>query len=336
MNIDPLLTDLEKMTNTQFGELLEPHRQELQVHCYRMMGTIEDAEDMVQETFFRAWRKRDTYAGRASLRAWLYKIATNACLDALKRASRRSVPQTYEDVSRAANPISPDINDPIWLEPYPDELLPDNNLDPAAVAVEREHVTLAFITVLHLLPPRQRAILLLRDVLNWRAGEVADLLETSVSAVKSALHRARTTLNEHEGGLKVGNGTSYDAIDPAQLEAYVTAWQSADVDGLVKLLTDDAVFSMPPIPSWYRGRPEIHWLLSHHMFAGEGANGRWKLKMTRANQQLAFGIYQIDAARTHYEAYGIQLLTMLDGRVRSIITFRDPTLITKFGLPETL
>jgi RNA polymerase sigma-70 factor (ECF subfamily) len=291
---------------------------------------------MVQETFLRAWRRRETYEGRASFRAWLYRIATNGCLDLLKQRPRRAVPVTRQEVSTVAEPIPASIMEPIWLEPYPDELLMSAEDNPERSFFTRENITLAFIAALHLLPPRQRAVLILRDVLDWQANEVASALDMTVSAVKSALHRARTTLSSRD--LVRIEGASSDLLDEAaqtQLDDYVHAWETADVDALLKLLTEDATFSMPPIPSWYRGWDEIRGLTTKTVFSGQ-ANGRWRLLPTRANRQPAFGLYRQSDDSNVYNAYGIQVLTMRDGLIADITTFRVPDLFPHFSLPVTL
>ena len=319
-----------------FSAMTEPYRRELQVHCYRMMGSVQDAEDMVQETFLRAWRRRDSYEGRASLRAWLYKIATNACLDALDKRTRRVVPFTRGEASTLDQPIPADVNEPIWLEPFPDEWLAWDDAGPDGHYTTRENITLAFITVLHLLPPRQRAVLILRDVLEWEASEVADLLGTTVASVKSALHRARETMASHKrANLEGAAPQILDDTRQSQLEAYVQAWQSADINGLLALLREDATFSMPPIPAWYQGRETIGGLLGKTIFGGE-ARGRWRLIPTRANGQIAFGLYRKDGAKGIYTAYAIQVLTFSEGQIADIITFRSPGLVGKFGLAEIL
>jgi len=310
----------------EFGAMAEPYRRELQAHCYRMMGSVQDAEDMVQETFLRAWRRRETFEGRASFRAWLYKIATNACLDRLKQQPRRVVPITYQAVSTVAEPIPPAVMEPIWLEPYPDDLLGDES--PEEKFSSREYINLAFIVALQLLPPRQRAVLILRDVLDWQASEAAVLLDMTVPAVKSALHRARAALAARD----FDENHTLDTAAQSQLEDYVRAWETADVDGLVRLLKDDATFSMPPIPAWYRGRDEIRGLISKTIFSGE-ANGRWRLLPTRANRQIAFGLYR--QSQNGYEAYGIQVLTFCGDKIADITTFRRPALLSDFDLPTT-
>jgi len=309
----------------------------LHVHCYRMMGSVQDAEDMVQETYLRAWRRRDTYEGRASFRAWLYKIATNACLDALEKRTRRLVPFTREDVSTLNQPIPADVNEPIWLEPFPDEWLVWDDVGPDGHYAARENITLAFITVLHLLPPRQRAVLILRDVLEWEASEVADLLGTTVASVKSALHRARETMSAHKRpNLEGAAPQILDDQRQSMLESYVQAWQTADIKSLLTLLREDATFSMPPIPSWYQGRETIGKLVGITIFAGQ-ASGRWRLVPTRANGQIAFGLYRRNDAQGVYTGYGIQVLTFGDeGQIADIITFRSAGLFAAFKLPATV
>lgn len=330
-------TNFSAVDEQTFGALVEPYRRELYVHCYRMMGSVQDAEDMVQEAFLRAWRRRDTYEGRASLRAWLYKIATNTCLDALDKRKRRAIPFTRGDAASLDQPVPADVNEPIWLEPFPDEMLIGDEGGPDSYYAAREKITLAFIAVLHLLPPRQRAVLILRDVLEWDAAEVADLLGVTVASVKSALHRARQTMRAHERTHLEGVAPkTLDQKRQSQLEAYVRAWQAADISGLTALLREDASFSMPPIPAWYQGRATVAALLGKTIFAGQ-ANGRWRLLPTRANGQIAFGLYRRDESRGLYTAYAIQVLTFADdGSIADIITFRRPGLVAKFGLPEVV
>lgn len=325
----PTILNLSSLDQDTFGALIEPYRRELQAHCYRMMGSTQDAEDMVQETFLRAWRRRETFEARASLRAWLYKIATNICLDALRERPRRVVPVTYQAESTLDEPIPASVMEPIWLEPYPDEwLAADDN--PERYVLAQEHISMAFIAALHLLPARQRAILILRDVLDWQASEVADLLDITVAAVKSALHRARTTLAERDDV-----GAAVQPLDDSalqtQLADYVRAWENADVSALLQLLKDDATFSMPPIPSWYRGRETVGRLVAATIFSGL-ARGRWRLLPTRANGQIAFGLYRM-GDNGAYEGYGIQVLTFDGDQIADILTFRNPALVGVFGLP---
>ena len=317
----------------EFGGLTEPYRRELQLHCYRILGSLQDAEDIVQETMLRAWRKLHTFQERASLRAWLYKIATNACFDALDKRPRRVLPMS---VYPAADPhalIDSPVTEPIWLEPYPDDLIAEPETGPEARYAAHESVTLAFIAALQSLPPRQRVVLILRDVLDWQANEVAELLDLTVSAVNSALHRARVTLSkrhEQHGREAIDSIALEDALRPL-LERYVQVWESADVDGLIALLKEDATFSMPPIPTWYRGRVAIAEAVRPMIFAS-GSPGRWRLRSIRANAQPAFAIYQ----RTEsggYHLFGLQVLTFNRQQITDVTTFTDPELTAGFKLP---
>ncbi len=320
----------------KFGARIDTYRRELRLHCYRMMGSIHDADDMVQETFLRAWRRRETAEEVASLRAWLYKVATNVCLDALKSRPKRRVPATHGAEGTLAEPIPADLVEPIWLEPYPDAPLPAaDEQNPEDVIIAREDISLAFIVALHQLPPRQRAVLLLRDVLEWSASEVATLLDTTDSAVKSALHRARTVLAQRRISPDDDPGWSLDSAAEAQLADYVAAWESADVEGFVRMLKDDATFSMPPIPAWYRGRETVRALISRTIFGGD-ARGRWRLLPTRANGQPAFAVYRQTETPGVHRAYAIQVLTLSGGAVSDVITFRSAALVAQFGFPPTI
>ena len=320
-----------------FEALCEPHRKELMAHCYRMLGSLQDAEDMVQETWLRAWRRLDTYAGRAPFRAWLYKIATNACLDALERRPRRALPQALRAASDPGEPILPPVLDPIWIEPYPDELLPDRMASPEARYHASESISLAFLAALQELPARQRSALILCDVLDWSATEAAELFETTIPAVNSLLHRARARL-----GKKYSSKT-YEELRLAQADAetrtlldrYVQAWEAGDIDGFVALLRDDATFPMPPLPLWYRGREEIRAFVAGTSLAGE-AGGRWRFLPTRANGLPAFGLYQRDEPSGLYQPFAIQLLTIRECSLADITTFGFPGLFRFFGLPEIL
>jgi RNA polymerase sigma-70 factor (ECF subfamily) len=327
-------TELTTLNPHEFGALLEPHRRELRVHCYRMLGSVHEAEDLVQETFLRAWRRRETFEGRATLRAWLYKIATNACLDALAKGPRRMLPVTRAASSSADAPVPPALGEPIWLEPFLDELLAPDSDEPEKYLAARENISVAFMAALHLLPSRQRAVLLMRDVLEWQASEVAALLDLSVPAVKSALHRARATLAAN--GAKTGaDAIAERTLDQAtreRLDEYILAWENADVARLVAVLKADATFSMPPIPSWYQGRDNIRKLAAATIFSG-AARGRWRLLPTRANGQTAFGLYQRSDEGERYGAYGIQVVREGKGGLEDITTFKDASLFAYFKLP---
>ncbi|HEX3276985.1 MAG TPA: RNA polymerase subunit sigma-70, partial [Thermoleophilaceae bacterium] len=238
------------MDRLEFGAVVERHRRELQIHCYRMLGSIEDSEDLVQETFLRAWRARETYQGRATFRAWLYRIATNACLDALKGRPRRVLPA---DVAPAADPAAGnfDTSEHAWLEPYPDHLLAGG---PDEAVVERETIELAFLAAMQHLPPRQRAVLILRDVVGWSADETASVLDVSVAAVKSALQRARATMRDRMPRRRAEWAGDPTRAERALLARWVAALEAADTGALAQMLRADARVSFPPAPLWYDGR----------------------------------------------------------------------------------
>ena len=320
-----------------FDRLTEPYRHELQVHCYRMLGSLLDAEDVVQETMLKAWRKLDTYQARASLRAWLYKIATNTCLDALSAGRRRGLPYgLYPEALHGAAALPP-VSDPIWIEPFPDACLAPSPHSPEARYEAREAITLAFVVALQSLPARQRAVLILRDVLGWGAGEVGELLDFSPSAVYSALYRARRALERAHHGADLASLQSAPA-DPELgelLHRYVQAWEAADIDGLIRLLKEDATFGMPPLPSWHRGPEAIRDFVLRHVLDGE-ASGRWKLLQTRASGQPAFGWYRRDEGLASHTAFAIQVVTIEAGLIADVTTFGFPSLFPFFGLPMML
>lgn len=315
-----------------FEALAEPHRNELLSHCYRMLGSLQDAEDVVQDTYLRAWRRLDTYQARASFRAWMYKIATNACLDQLKRRTKRTIPSYLSD------PVEPDqmqppVMEPIWLEPFPDELLTPREVTPEGRYSLRESISLAFLVAVQALQPRQRSALLLADVLDWPINEIADIMGSSVSAVNSLLYRARNRLNQLYTLQEedwIWNG-QINREQEALLERYVNAWISADVDGLVALLTEDATFPMPPIPSWCQGRAAIRSFVLAAILYGDSA-GRWRILPTHSNSQPAYAWYQWDEASHRYHAFAIQVLTLRDSLISDVTTFGFPHLFTTFGL----
>ena len=327
-----------------FGELTESYRRELQVHCYRILGSLHEAEDMVQETFLRAWKRLDTYEGRASLRAWLYKIATNVCLDALdQRRDRRLLPTQRLPASDPRERFVPPRLDLAWLEPYPDEWLPDESaLNPEARFTQSEGISLAFLAALQELPPRQRAVLILRDVLDFSANETAEILEVTVSSVNSALHRARETLTNRYHGRDPGIQAAGLTDERTQwlIDHFVQAWERADVQRLVALLKEDATLAMPPSPTWYQGREAISIFVAATIFADGGmfggkADGRWRLTRTNANASPAFAIYRrIETGE--YHAFGIHVLDVSGNALKQIVNFIDPLLLERFGLPKTL
>jgi len=323
------------------GSLIEPYRWELLAHCYRLLGSLQEAEDLVQETMLRAWQHFDTFKGDASLRTWLYSIATNACLDTLKKRPPRTLPAAASPAMNPLAPIAPAPAEPLWLEPFPDFWLAGATDAPEARVSRRESVSFAFLTVLQLLPSRQRAILLLSDVLDWRASEVAHLLSTSVSAVNSALHRARVTLakNYHPEQQERIQVSSADRATNELLARYVNAWETDDIDGLIALLKEDAIMSMPPSPSWLWGREAIRAFLAATAFGSE-APSHWHLSATGANAQPAFVVYRTDDPLRSYRAFGLQVLT-LEGeastrRIADVTTFTVPSLVTAFGFPLEL
>ena len=331
----------------EFSELAEPYRRELQVHCYRILGSTHDAEDMVQETMLRAWKRLDTYEGRASFRAWLYKIATNVCLDTLDKRRRRAKRLLPSDVFSPADPhqpIEPPLTEILWLEPLPDEWLADSSANnPETRYSTRESISLAFLTALQLLPARQRAVLILKDVMDWSASEIAGLLDTTISSVNSALHRARMTLAKNYRGRKsqVLSSDETDEKTRQLLEKYIRAWQAADVNGLVALLQKDATLSMPPSPSWYAGRENIGAFAGNTVFANNGmmfpgmAIGRWKLLPVQANGGPAAAVYQ-RMENGEYHPFGVHVLTCEKGLITQVNCFADPSFPTRFGLPQKL
>ena len=339
----PILVDTPRREAARSGDreafdrLTEPYRHELQVHCYRMLGSLLDAEDVVQETLLKAWRKLDTYQARASLRAWLYKIATNTCLDALSANRRRGLPYgLYPEAVHGAGALQP-VTDPIWIEPFPDACLAPSPHSPEARYEAREAITLAFVAALQTLPARQRAVLILRDVLGWGAREVGELLELSPSAVHSALYRARRALERAHHGADLATLRS-DPGNPELgelLHRYVRAWEAADVDGLIRLLKEDAPFGMPPLPSWHRGPAAIRDFVLRHILDGN-PEGRWKLLATRASAQPAFGWYRRDEGLGSYTAFAIQVVTIEGELIADVTTFGFPSLFPFFGLPMML
>jgi RNA polymerase sigma-70 factor, ECF subfamily len=320
-----------------FTALVERYRRELQVHCYRMLGSLEDSEDLVQETFLRAWHKRASFRleGRWSFRGWLYRIATNACLDVLARRPRRVLPH---DVAPAADPTAdpPPTADLPWLEPYPDDLLesiPSADPGPHATTVARETIELAFVAAIHHLPPRQRAVLLLRDVLGWSAKDAASLLQTTVPAANSAVQCARATLRAHLPARRLESPRPADQSreERAVLQRYIDAQERGDAAAVLELLREDARVSFPPMPLWYDGRDAFG--QASKRFA---APGDYRFVITRANMQPATAIYLRRPGDTAYRPLVLEVLRIEDGRVAEIVDFGATELFAAFGLPLTL
>jgi RNA polymerase sigma-70 factor (ECF subfamily) len=316
-----------------FRALTDPHRRELQVHCYRIVGSVQDAEDLVQETLLAAWRGLAGFEGRASLRSWLYRIATNRCLNALRDDARRP------DVVSAGGPPKPEPTrwgEPIWLQPYPDALLdglPDRADGPDVRYETREAVALAFVSGLQRMPPRQRAVLVLRDVLGYRAAEVADMLGTSEVSVTSALQRARAALDaapERAVGGKLPDSRAERDV----LARFADAFERGDVEAVVALLTDDAWIRMPPAPHEYQGRRAIAAFLRGRSIWTAG--GRTRLVATRANGQPAFAYYLGDPQSGVAHAAGLLVLEFDGDAISAITRCGDTGVLPWFGLPRTI
>jgi RNA polymerase sigma-70 factor (ECF subfamily) len=306
-----------------FGAHAERHRRELHVHCYRMLGSFDESEDLVQETFTRAWRSRDQFEGRSSVRAWLYRIATNACLDALDKR-----PRTVSPTGEVA-----------WLQPYPDELLDelvDQEPGPDAAAVSRETIELAFLIAIQHLPPLQRAVLIIRDVLGYSAAETATLLETTAAAVNSALQRARATMAEHlpQRRTEWAPGADPSSAERELLQRLMEHSEVPDISGLAEVLHADIRFSMPPYPGVWQGRDEVVGSWVEGGFGSE-AFGSLRCAVTRANRQPAVANYARKPGEDRYAPMALDVITIADGAVIEIVTF-DSSVFEKFGLPETL
>ncbi len=315
-----------------FRELTEPHRRELHVHCYRMLGSFQDAEDALQDTLLAAWQGFGGFEGRASLRTWLYRIATNRCLNARRSASRRLAKEW--DVPEVEPPEPTRLGEDVWLEPFPDALLGaaiDVPLGPEARYERTESVSLAFVTALQVLPPRQLAVLILRDVLGFHASEVAGMLDATVESVNSALKRARASLQRRRP--PAGHGPPPAPGSPAEdaiVAKFVRAWESADLDGLVTLLTDDVFVSMPPMPFEYEGRDVVGRLSASLFRSGR----RFDLVPTRANGQPAFGAYlRVPSGVSH--GVGLYVLTLTGDRICAMTRFEN-SVLPSFGLPRSL
>ncbi|TDO66488.1 RNA polymerase sigma-70 factor (ECF subfamily) [Kribbella sp. VKM Ac-2571] len=315
--------------DAQFSAVAEPFRPELFAHCYRMLGSVHDAEDLVQETYLRAWRAFDRFEGRSSVRTWLYKIATMACLTALETRARRPLPSGLGAPSDDHRVVLADGDSSVaWLQPLPDRLIGGN--DPAVVVAGRNDVRLAFIAALQHLTARQRAVLTLRDVLAFRTAEVAEILDTTPIAVDSALRRARARMAD-------AGPVEEELAEPDQesvrvlLDGYVEAFAAADLSALMELLRADVEFEMPPIATWFTGRQAVAGFLANRVLRRD----QWRLMPSSANGQPAVVIYQ-RAADGDYEPYGAQVLTLIGSRIARVTAFIDPTLVPAFGFPRVL
>jgi RNA polymerase sigma-70 factor, ECF subfamily len=307
--------------------LVEPHRAELRAYCYEMLGSPHDAEDAVQDTLLRAWRGLPRFEGRSSLRAWLYRIATNVCLDLIARRPKRVLPLEHGPAD--------DPGESAWVEPFADDprSVHAGKTTPEARYERREAVELAFIVALQHLPARQRAVLILREVLGFSAREVADMLDTTVGSVTNALRRARKAVAERlpeqsqQATLRLlGDERLRDLV-----ERYMDAWERGDLEAIVSMLTEDARFSMPPEPTWYRGRDAIATFL-----ADAALRDRWRFIPVRANGQVAFATYRWDAATARYRVTAVDVLTLRGTRVSAVTAFNTPALVAQFGLPDEL
>ena len=315
----------------EFVRLSEPLRRELLAYCYRMLGSVHDAEDLVQETYLRAWRSYDGFEGRSSLRAWLYRIATNRCLTALEHRGRRPLPSGLGGPSDDPDlPLTPRQPEVVWLQPIPDALLETAAADPATIVASRGSLRLALIAALQYLPTRQRVVLILHDVLAWRAAEVAELLGTTTVAVKSALQRARARLEQAapmEDQIVEPAGPDQRAL----VDRYMAAFEAADVAALLRLLREDAEWEMPPWATWFAGRQAIGRFLTSQIFAAPKA---WRLVATRANGQPAVAAY-LRGPEGAYHAHAIQVLTVTAEGIARVVAFLDPSLFATFDLPAT-
>lgn len=330
--VSTVVTMTDTRADQEFLELTNPYRRELMAHCYRMLGSAHDAEDLVQETYLRAWRAYDGFEGRASLRTWLYRIATNACLSALESRSRRPLPTGLGNPSSDPADALVERSEVPWLEPIPDSVVGVEASDPASVVVSRESVRLALVAALQYLPPRQRAVLILRDVLRWRAAEVAEAVGSTTAAVNSTLQRARAQLQK----AALTEESVSEPTDPEQralLDRFAAAIEQKDVTALAEMFTSESVWEMPPFVGWYRGVRDIGELVGTHC---PGAPGGMRMVPTHANGQPAFGLY-LQRPDGGFEPFQLQVLEVgRSGRIRHVTAFFDLSLFPIFGLPDLL
>jgi RNA polymerase sigma-70 factor, ECF subfamily len=320
-----------------FNQLIGSHRAALHAHCYRMLGSVQDAEDALQDALLNAWRGLPRFEGRSSLKSWLYKIATNACLKAIERRPRRVLPIDYGPAADPHDPLGQPLVESVWLEPYPDSglELEDRLTSPDARFEQHESLELAFVAAIQHIPARQRAVLILRDVLGFSAREVAGTLEMTPAAVDTALQRAHKNVDERlptrsqQATLRALGEKRLRVI----VEGFVDAWERADVDSVVAMLAHDATLTMPPRPTWYRGRNAIEPFLRSVALA---PRTRWRLLPVSANGQLAFGEYRWNETTKRFVAEAVTVLTLADALIADISAFRGPELFAHFGLPGQL
>lgn len=331
-----LLTAARSGDHDAFGRLAEAYRRELLAHCYRMLGSYADAEDALQEALLRAWRGLPRFEGRSSLRSWLYRIATNTCLRAIERRPKRVLPIDYGPAADPHDVLADAVNDPIWLEPYPDTCLDLGGLaGPEARYEQREGVELAFIAALQNLPARQRAVLILRDVLGFSAKEAAAVLETSPVSVDSALQRAHKTVDERLPTQTQQQTLRLIADDELSdlVERYIAAWERNDVDAVVAMLSEDARMSMPPLPSWYNGRHAIADFLRRYPLSDVH---RWQMIPTSANGQPALAGYLWDDDADAFVPNCLSLLTLRNRQIEAVTAFLTPELFSRFEVPVSI
>ncbi|HEX7293304.1 MAG TPA: sigma-70 family RNA polymerase sigma factor [Solirubrobacterales bacterium] len=323
-----------------FANLVEPYRSELQAHCYRMLGSVHDAEDALQEALLRAWRGLKRFEGRSSLRSWLYTIATNACLDSIAKRPKRVLPTEYPAADPSEGPGEPLI-ETVWVEPYADEAMgvEDGPAAPEARYEQREGVELAFIAALQYLPATQRAVLILREVLGFSANEAAEVLETTTASVNSALQRARASVDDRlpERTQQETLRTLGDEQITELVESYVEAWERADVEKVVSMLSEEAAFTMPPLQSWFSGREEIRAFLAYSPLGGDW---KWRAQRVRANGQEALAFYSWDDRTQNYQRFALNVLTFdPDGKISQVDAFltrvaEDPDREVILRMPE--
>jgi RNA polymerase sigma-70 factor (ECF subfamily) len=312
-----------------FDQLVARYRSELIAHCYRMLGSLHDAEDAVQESLLSAWRGLAGFEGRSSLRTWLYRITTNACLRLSRNRPHRMLSPEYGPSRRDTADLGELVTAPVFLEPWPDDV-PADEPDPAASVLRREGVELAFIAALQHLPGTQRAVLILRDVLEYPAADVAEMLDTTTASVNSALQRARRTVQERVPAVTQRDEQAALGADGqrALIDAFVAAWERADVEAIVALLAEDARFTMPPLPAWFDGREDVARFLTERLF-----ETAWRLVPIRANGQPAFACYQRSPDDHRFRLGAINVLSLRDGRITEISGFLDPEVHRRFNLP---